>query len=305
MAKYYTMKIRFLIAVLCSIIMFSCKQNKVKDPFANIEEEIINEETIDIDPETMENIVQNISSPVEIAQLIKSLEVPFSRGILASTDYSDSYNTSFQKAIGLGIYGTDLGYLNMYNKTGSAVEYLASIKRLADGVKVGQFFDFNLLKRLATNSENLDSLVYISVHSFNEMDSYLRKNKRGNLSTLMITGGWLEGLYLATQVAAQSPHPDLAKAIGEQKTILGELLLILNAYKKDPKVADLIEDMLEIKKVYDKVKITYEVGEPESVEIDGMLVIIQNEKSVVHMTDDVLNEIIETTKKIRNKIIKS
>jgi hypothetical protein len=43
-------------------------------------------------------------------------------------------------------------------------------------------------------TKNLDSLIFISVHSFNQMDDYLRTNKRGNLSALIITGTWIEGL---------------------------------------------------------------------------------------------------------------
>jgi hypothetical protein len=217
---------------------------------------------------------------------------------------TDNFNTSYSKALNLGIYGADLGYLNMYNKTSSVIQYITAIKKLSDGINVGQFFDFSTLKRLATNNENIDSLMYISIHSFNVMDEYLRKNNRSNLSALMIAGVYVEGLYITTQVAKERPNNKLAENIGEQKTIFGQLLLILKNYRKDPYFAGLLADLGTIQKELDPVKITIEVGAPKSVEKDGQLTIIQTSKSIVNISDAVLKRVIAQTEIIRNKIIK-
>ena len=251
----------------------------------------------------MQDIVQNISSPVEMAALIKSLGVEFSNKYLAPTDDVEEITSSHQQALNLGIYGADLGYLNMYNKTNQVIDYISAIKFLADGIKVGQFFDFSTLKRLATAKSNLDSLMYVSVHSFNQMDKYLRTNKRSNLSVLIITGVWIEGLYLATQVAKEANHPELSERIGEQKIILNDLMLVLDNFKNDRQFASLIKDLQTIKEKFNDVNIKYEVGEPEMVEKDGALLIIQNEKSIVEITDEQLKSIIETTAKIRFKLL--
>jgi hypothetical protein len=262
------------------------------------------EETpLEVADETMEEMVENVSSPIEMAALIKSLGVPFSKDYLATTDYVDDYVTSSKQAFALGIFGADMGYLNMYEKTTSVVDYLSAIKTLADQVNVGQFFDFPTLKRLATNSQNIDSLMYISVHSFNQMDKYLRENKRGNLSSLMISGVWVEGLYLGTQVAMTTDSEDLAERIGEQKTVLGQLLLILDNYKGDSFIQDLITDLNLLKEDFKDIEITVEYGEPEAQEVNGELVIIQNEKSIVNISDEQLEAITARTKEIRNKLI--
>ena len=97
-------------------------------------------------------ITDNISSPVEIAAMIKSMGAPFSKSYLAPTEYTANYSTNYAQAFALGVFSADLGYLNMYNKTGSVIDYLSTIKNLADDINVGQFFDFTTLKRLATNS---------------------------------------------------------------------------------------------------------------------------------------------------------
>ena len=258
-----------------------------------------------IQPSVMEEMVGNISSPIEMASLVKSLEIPFSQKYLAPTRNVSNYNTGYAKAFNLGIFGTDLGYLNMYGRTSMVLDYITAMKNLADGINVGQFFDFTTLKRLATNNQNVDSLVYISQTSFNKMDKYLQKNNRGNLSALMVAGVWVEGLYLSAQFLKERPHEKrLAESIGEQKVMLDQLIIILNNYKRESYIADLAAELTTIKNIYDGIRITYEVGEPKAVEVDGMLTIVQTETSTVHYTEEQMRQIIAQAEIVRNKLIK-
>ena len=83
---------------------------------------------IEISEEVMQDIVQNISSPVEMAAMIKDLGVPYSNKYISPTDRVGNLTTSYQQALNLGIYAADLGYLNMYNKTSAVIDYLTAIK---------------------------------------------------------------------------------------------------------------------------------------------------------------------------------
>ncbi|MBU8892232.1 MAG: hypothetical protein KOO66_05600 [Bacteroidales bacterium] len=297
-----------LIYILLLLLIFSaCRSDKQKDTDFSTEFEvpdsILYEGELEISEQAMEEIVQNISSPVEIAALIKAVGVPYSKNYLASTDYIDNYNTSFQKALGLGIYGADLGYQNMYNKTGAVIDYISAIKTLADGIRVGQFFDFSTLKRLVTNNQNLDSLMTISVQNFNQMDRYLNENNRSNLSSLIVAGVWIESMYLLGEVIKESPNAELSEKIGEQKIILSNLMLLLKNYERDPRFKELIDDLTEIQEIYREVTITYEMGEPEAVEEDGMLIIKQNDKQYIEISNKTLMRIIDKTVEVRNNII--
>jgi hypothetical protein len=289
------------------IILYSCQgsgENSAK--YENTgKDTIISAMEIEVTEEALVDIVDNIASPVEMAALMNNLSVPFSKRYLASTSSVNALNTNFQMAYKLGIFGADLGYLNMYEKTSTAIEYISTIKTLADGLGVGQFFDYNTLKRLATSNQNLDSLMFLSVHSYNNIDTYLRDTHRSYLSSLMITGLWIEGLYLATQVATEYPHPEISERIGEQKIILDDILNVLDLYKKDPRFNELVRDFENLNVEFEKINITYEIGEPEAIEKDGRLILIQNDKSIVEISDEQLNRIIEITKKIRNKLIGS
>ena len=216
-----------LIILLVLFVILSCKSSGDKAETLEIDDSELVEGELEISKEVIDDIIQSVSSPVEMAALVKDLGIDFSNKYLAPTDNVEQLSTSFKQALNLGVFGADLGYLNMYNKTASVIEYISAIKTLADEIRVGQFFDFTALKRLAQNSQNLDSLMSTSLQSLDAMDEYLRSNNRSSISALIITGIWIEGLYLATQVAKDAPHPNLAERIGEQKIILEKLLLII------------------------------------------------------------------------------
>ncbi|HUW92685.1 MAG TPA: hypothetical protein VMV74_05945 [Bacteroidales bacterium] len=295
-----------LVAVFLLITVCSCRQNmtrqgNLKFPVAD---SVPASEAEKLSDEAVADIVQNMSSPVEISALLQAMKVPFSAEYLASTLEAERLTTNFQKAVMLGIYGADLGYLNMYEKTGNSVEVLSTIKHLADGLRVEQYFDFETLKRLSINSSNLDSLLFLSVNSYNKIDEYLRENGRGSVSALMIAGVWIEGQYLATQVILKFPDKMLRDRIGEQKIILNDLLMLLRPYSEtNAEYASFFKMMEQISAAYRDIRITYKLGEPETVEQDGRLVMIQHEESNVEMTEEQLSEVVKLSLEMRNKLI--
>lgn len=257
-----------------------------------------------LSPEAIADISKNITSPVEIANLLFTLDVPFSQNYLATSIDPKKQGTNFDKALELGILGADLGYLNIYEKTGSSLDVLSSIRKLSEDIKVGQFFDFESIKRLSQNKSNLDSLLFISIDSYNQIDNYLRANDREQLSALMILGVWLEGQYIATQVVSKVPNKILSDRIGEQKIILNDLIFLISPYcNRDTEFKALCKDLYDIKDKYRDIRITYTQGDPISVEKDGGLSVTQTETSVVEMTKDQLDGIIEITKNIRNRFV--
>jgi hypothetical protein len=253
--------------------------------------------------EIIGDVIQNISSPVEMANLIKSTGVDFSQQILNDPQRISDYNTSFKRALNLGVFSADLGYINSYDKNNIVVSYLLAVKNLADGIRVGQFFDFESLRRMASNSANLDSLMQMSVSSFNQMDSYLRQQNRSNVSALIITGAWIEGLYIAANVIEKTNNNELINRLGEQKEIVDILYIILQNYNQNTNFRGLIDHLSELKKAYKAVKITKEVEEPKTIEQDGMLIIVQDEVSHVEISPEDLGTIIEKIKEMRNDIV--
>ncbi len=308
MIKHRVILYQALIIVLLSQVLSSCSFCSRQDVDLSQElivpDSVIQNSTPQVSKAITDQMMQNISSPVETAALIKGLKIPFNKNFLASTKQADWFNTNFEKAFALGLYGCDLGYLNMYEKTSFVVDYISVIKRLADDIQVGQFFDFSTLKRLATNNENLDSLILISQQSFNRIDTYLSETNRSMLSAVIVTGVWVEGAYLSSRVAQISNHPKIRETIGEQKVILNFLLALLKVYDNDPSMAKLITDFEPIKKLYDQVHITYELGEPEMIEENGVVTFKQTDKQVIEMDDELYNKLITNIQELRSNLLK-
>lgn len=300
------MKGKIFASLFLLFALFSCRNSPDKtSEFVFPENDSVPlSEAEKLSPEAIADISRNIASPVEIANLLQMLEVPFSQEYLASSIDAKRQSTNFDKAIKLGILGADLGYLNMYEKTGNSLDLLSSIRQLSEDLKVGQFFDFEAIRRLSQNKSNLDSLLFISIDSYTRIDNYLRENDRGQLSALMIIGVWLEGQYLATQVVSKYPDEILSDRIGEQKIILNDLILLLSPYcGRDNEFRALCSDLNTIREKYRDVRITYTQGEPVTQEKDGRLEIIQTETSEVEMTPEQLTGIIGITEDIRNRLI--
>jgi hypothetical protein len=295
-----------LLLLIILVACFSCRNspNKPSEFVFPETDSVPAGEAEKLSAEAIADISNNITSPVEIANLLKIMNVPFSPDYLAASIDANKQPTAFDKALTLGILGADLGYLNMYEKTGSSIDILSSIRKLAEGLSVGQFFDFETIKRLSLNKSKLDSLLFLSIDSYTRIDKYLRDNDRGQLSALMIIGVWIEAQYLATQVVKKYPDPMLRDRIGEQKIILNDLIMLASPYcNRDSEFNSLCRDMREIKDKYRDIRITYTLGEPISVEKNGGLVIEQTETSKVEMTGEQLTEIIGITASVRDKLV--
>jgi hypothetical protein len=298
------MNLKNVLVILISIGITSCGGNNNKkdslDVNGLLEEQSAN--YIDVSPESMRSIIESIPSPIEIAMIIKNSGTGFDETLLNSQENSSLYNSDKEKALSIGIYSGDLGYINIYEKPFLTVNYLGTIKKLADDISIGQFFDLDLIKRLASNNEKIDSLVYLTTENFNKADAFLRSQKRTNISILMVTGTWLEGLYIATKNYQAGDNPQIKDWIGNQKVIIDQLILGLSAFKNDPYFSRITEDISKLKEIYNNITITYVYNEPESVEVDGRLVIIDKSTSTVNITTEQVNNICNLVSEIRTRI---
>ena len=248
-------------------------------------------------------MIQSFPSPVEVSAIIQDMKVPYTPKYLYNADYADNFETSFKKALGLGVYCADLGYLNVYNKTGDVIQYLVAIRKLSEQLQIGQFFDFAALKRIATSSNNLDSLLITSVQSYFAMDSYLRQNGRSNISALMVTGVWEESLYLACEVYSNKPNKRMREHIASQKRILDDLMAILVKFmNNDANYIKMVAGLKDLTKAFEGVIIEDFKGEDKTEVVDGKQVTTQGDYTQITVTDEQMDQIVKAVGKFRNGI---
>lgn len=254
--------------------------------------------------EVINDMVKSIPSPLEISFLIKDIEIKYDKTVLNAAENAKKYNNDYQRALNLGVYSTDLGYANIYEQTQDALFYLGAVKEMADALKIGQFFDFNTIKKLASTRGNLDTLLLVTTKNLENINDHLQEKKRPDLTILILTGGWLESLYLTCEVTKKQPNELLKTRIGEQKIILEQLLLLLSFYEqKNENIRNLISDFNKLNKIYENVKITYKSDPVVTKEVNGQLVTEGGTTSEIQLTEEDLKAVLETVREIRKKVI--
>jgi hypothetical protein len=296
---------RILIAGLLLVLFTACSSGNKTDEQAFLEGLDSAKVGGTIVSTEIGDILQRIPSPLEISVLLKESGRSYNAAFLNSPDNLSRYNSNFKKALNLGIYGTDLGYTNIYEQRQDGIRYMSSIKDLADGLNIGQFFELETIGRLASNSNNMDSLLLITTQNFNSINQYLQSQNRSNLSVLFLTGGWLEALHITCEVAQANPqNKQLQETIGGQKIILENIMLLLDYYKgNDEGIASLFADMDNLKRAFDKVKITSVYKESTFEVVDGVMVIKDNSSSTIEITPADIENIRSSTMNLRTKII--
>src|SRR4051812_36821984 len=102
----------FLFYPLCFFLLTSCGDNNSK---TNNPEEIQDDTTKVISGAVL-NIggeLFSIPSPLQTAMLIQKTGAIYDKSILNTKENMHQYANDFSKALNLGIYGADLGYVNM------------------------------------------------------------------------------------------------------------------------------------------------------------------------------------------------
>ncbi len=243
-------------------------------------------------------IFQTIPSPFEMASIFEEAGASYGGDYTNPIANVSKYTTSAQQAINLGVYGTDLGYANIYDQSQESMFYMNCSKILADALGVTSAFNPTTIKRIEDNMNNRDSMMLIVNDAFWMCDAYLKENGQNDLSALIIAGGWIEGLYLGgSSLNKETPNEQLMIKIAEQKHSLNNLIDLVASYDNE-EINDIKVHLANLKTSFDKI--TEESG--ETTVSDDEVPVIGGGSTLTH-TPAIIFEITDLTKEIRNEII--
>ncbi len=248
----------------------------------------------------IEEVVYNIPSPSEIPYLLQATGAEFNQSLLSDRSKVDQYASRHDKAaLNLGVYAADIGYLSSYDKSQEAIDYLGACKTLADNLNIIGSFDVEVLKRFEANISNKDSLTHLLDQTIHKTESFLKDDNRNKLSSLIVAGSFIEGLYISTGVVKSYPKNILAddkrnlvltplmRVILEQKKSVAELLKMLSAVEQTEPVTAIVAELANLEKAYVALNIEEQ---------------IKNNRADLVLTDKNLEEITKTVEKLRKGI---
>lgn len=205
---------------------------------------------ITLSPES-QNLLYQFPTPFEVTMMLEKAKAGFIFDITNSPDNIGKYVTEKSKAINLGIYSADLSYAATYNSIDETNKFLGCTSKLADELGIAGVYDQTLIDRVKKFNNNKDSLVAIISKVFNNTNDFLSKNNRNQIAVLIATGGFVEGMYLATSLCEVAKDNKLiVDVIVRQKDNLDKLLTILDAYKMDENMAPVFEQLGKLRPIF-------------------------------------------------------
>lgn len=250
------------------ILAFSgCKKDKEKAGKGQKEsEEVVTVDTIDKrliqDVKAVKEMFYSMPSPLEVAMILKQAGTSYNPEILNSVENTTNYVTNKSMALNLGVYTTDLSYSSLYDQTQTTIDYINAAKEMAEGLGMLHAIDQKTIQRLEANVNNRDAILDIISETIMNSSSFFKENDRQAISTIILIGGWIEGVYIATNLVGEDPtqqeinNSELIARIADQKLALNTIMKLMEKNKDDKDIQSVMEQIKDLKSVYDNIKIT-------------------------------------------------
>lgn len=290
--------LNYLLAAAIGLMAIGCANNNGKPRFGgdtNFESNLAN------DLSQAKQVFYSLPSPIETAHLIRSTGVPYSMDLANPTDNAVNYSTTMQKALNFGVYGADLSYASLFNQTQETIQYMATEKKIADDLGIFEFVHSDIIERIENNINDRDSLMEIITDGFNNANDYLKDAGQAEIAALIVAGGWIEGLYLATSLAqTANNNAQLIDLVIDQRHSLSILMKLLENYKDMSNVSKPFDWLTDLQATYDRVKTTTSETKVET-SADGKTTLAANTSTAIN--NELFKAICQKADSIRSMIV--
>ena len=287
-------------SLILAFVLLSCggsqkKEAEESSAFDNAESQIL---------EDLDKVIHELPPPSEVPYMLQATGADFNPDLVNSTDNASKYETSNDKAaMNLGAYSTSIGYLSSYDKAQDALKYMETCQKLADVIGISSAFDLSLMERFEKNLGNRDSLANLIDIAIASAEKKLETVDRLSIVALILSGSYIEGLYLSVMVIETYPDDLLPEA--SRNLILEPLIrIVLDQQKPLIDIIALLKDLdsdEEIANVIAELNILRILYEDEMLEIDDK---IANNTGDFILHKDMIGSITTEVKRIRAEMVK-
>ncbi len=195
-----------------------------------------------------------IPTAFEVTRMLNNAGASYIISLNNPAENIDKYFTLKSKALNLGVYGANLSYASTYQMKQETMKYMEVAKRLIEDLQITSNFNLTFYNRINSNLDNKDSLINIITQSFYDSYNFLVNNGKDNVSLLVMTGSWVEGLYITSQIALiAKDNNDFLKIMAMQKEPLDILFELMQKNAEDPLVSETIKQLEPLHTLYSGV----------------------------------------------------
>lgn len=238
------------IAVVSALVM-SCGNkdgNKVKSSAV-----------AEIDDVSVEQIIEdleNIPTPtsLDLMSTINKLGIAYIYDVTNSLSNCESYLSTRQKALNIGVYSTDLSYDVTYQKKAETEEYLKCILGMASDLNISIDID-KIGEKFQNNIDDVETLATAVRDLVSESQYILNQTSQTETALLFLIGSWVEGAYICVSAFETSSTNDEYIDIVLQHFNYAETILkYLETKKDDADFASFQEQFSNLKTLVDNFK---------------------------------------------------
>jgi hypothetical protein len=303
--KFLNDRMLFVLTIVFSVtLLMGCSSGKDKQSDS---ETVVTVDSLEIDQQLIQDvkavkeIFYSLPSPLETAMILKQAGAKYNEELMNPTENVANYVTNKSMALNLGIYTTDLSYASLFDQTQATINYMNAAKKMAEGLGILNAIDEEIIERLEANINNRDVIMDIISETIMNSSSFFEENDRQAMSTIVLVGGWIEGLYIATNLVGRDAdlnNNELVNRIVDQKLTLNTVVSLLQENMDNDDVATVMTNVNELKTIFDKIEITTSKIEPVTDEETNVTTL--KSKTSVSMSPKTYKELKEKVKVIRN-----
>jgi len=190
----------------------------------------------------------------EITNLIYEAGAGYILSLSNDAQKASDYITQSDKALNLGIYGADLCYASTYMMKQRVLNYLEATKILIDELGINTKFNLNYAERVENNLNDRDSIIQIVEASFFDTWDHMVSNEQDILARLMVSGSWIEGMYITTNIAKSSrDNTTFLEILATQSGSLNKLVSLLEPVQDTSDISMIYQNLVEIQGIYEGI----------------------------------------------------
>ena len=234
--------------------------------------------------------------------IFNRLAVPYSNATLNPTSNRNLYLSNSKASINTGIYGVDFGYLKMFGIGQEVIDYMVTIREVSNKLGIPDNLLMDPIKRVQNDLSDMDTLTSLMESAYTGIENHLRLSGKESTAGLMVMGGWVEAMYIATQLVYNPVNPDaeVVQKIAEQKYTLTSLLSFMKNYYDDPVVVYYTKKLKYLKNYFDSFEIYFEKGD---LEIDTTRQVLRSSGANMTVSVETLNKIRDYVAKLRTEMV--
>lgn len=245
---------------LIAIFLYSCGgSGKTSEEQANSEFDAAQSQIV----EEIDKVVHELPPPSEVPYLLQATGSDFNPELVNKLENAEKYYTSLDKsAFNLGGYATDIGYLATYDQVQDALKYMETCQKLSETIGIASAFDLDLMERFERNLSNRDSLSNLINLAMKMAEDKLEDTDRLSMVALVLSGSYIEGLYLSVMVVDTYPDdllPEesknlilepLVRIIIDQRKSLIDVIALLKDLEQDEIISNVIAEFNILRSIY-------------------------------------------------------